>query len=222
MRSSFFGYEERACMYDLSSDDPTYGEMNVPEDLSSVDLSASQVVAYPRHSGRITNDFRFVYVLDSVKTNLVKIGISRNIPARINQMKTGDPTLRVVFALAPLYVTAYEVEQYVHRMLWTHRISAHEWFYVSEEKAAACIMAACRRLTVARLGEPPFSLGVFPNLDLPLLRNSFIREKVAGEFPWAAYSKGVYDSEYDRWGAWMDRRARFMWLRDQDNSWLGA
>lgn len=73
----------------------------------------------------------FIYVLRSGETNRFKIGLSKNVPGRLESLQTGNPeTLSLVCTFPAIDV--FTKEQELHKRYEAKKIT-REWFKLTEE-----------------------------------------------------------------------------------------
>jgi hypothetical protein len=86
----------------------------------------------------------YVYVIKDDHNN-VKIGVTKNPPARLAQLRTGS-SIKLDYAfLAPTSGDPYAIEQAAHAILDRYRLNG-EWFDVSPELAISAVAGAAAKL----------------------------------------------------------------------------
>ena len=73
----------------------------------------------------------FIYVLRSGGTNRFKIGLSKNVPNRLESLQTGNPETLYLICAFPM-IDAFTKEQELHKRYKEKRIT-REWFELTEE-----------------------------------------------------------------------------------------
>lgn len=125
----------------------------------------------------MTEQDRFVYLMERVGSEVVKVGISRAPEERLRAMQTGHPDrLSIVRTWFLGFREARTVESIVHRVLADHRL-AGEWFSVSAEQAEAEIETVITRTDGGRNKDayrhlnPPKKCGVGRYVSVFDIRN---------------------------------------------------
>lgn len=67
-----------------------------------------------------------IYVFES--NGQFKIGVSKNVIARLKSIKTGNPNVRVIFASEAM-ANAYAIESMLHAHFADYRVNG-EWFFI--------------------------------------------------------------------------------------------
>lgn len=146
----------------------------------------------------------YVYILRHGKTNVFKIGITRDVGDRINSLQTGNP-VELSLELSqemPFNVSARDVEKALHKELailnvrgeWFH-IPGHVWPKVRRSlenmisalrvEAELCKSNLSRTRFSAEISDVPSGFRHFEELELPFVQVSKAL---------SAMAKGVSDS----------------------------
>jgi hypothetical protein len=85
----------------------------------------------PTFESRSVDRSGFIYLIRSGETNRYKIGLSKNVPSRLNTLQTGNPEKLSVIQVIPV-IDAHKQEQELHRYYQANRVSG-EWYALTEE-----------------------------------------------------------------------------------------
>jgi len=101
------------------------------------------------------NDVSWLYGFQSGP--YVKVGIARNLAARLNQMRLFNPfTVKIILRRRVLTRHARRIEICLHKLLWRHA-SGREWFFgVPSEtlrKYAAASIQACAEIESEHIAD---------------------------------------------------------------------
>lgn len=86
--------------------------------------------ARPTFDDRTVDRFGFIYLIRSGVSNRYKIGISKNVPSRLNTLQTGNPEMLSLLRAFPA-IDALKQEQDLHSHYGEKRVNG-EWFVLTE------------------------------------------------------------------------------------------
>jgi hypothetical protein len=97
---------------------------------------------------------RHIYVIGTASSGPLKIGVAKNVRARLGGIQNGNPArLEVLFSSEVPFVDAPAIERRSHALLKAYRLTG-EWFDVSAEQAVAAIREAIPS-PPAKVRQPP-------------------------------------------------------------------
>jgi hypothetical protein len=85
----------------------------------------------PRFEDRSNDRIGFIYLIRSGDTNRYKIGISKNVPSRLNTLQTENPEKLSLIRAFPA-IDALKLEQELHSYFAEQRF-AGEWYVLDEQ-----------------------------------------------------------------------------------------